>query len=310
MQNRFTSCPLAHLILVVFGSLGLLSLVAAPVRAEEPIHMAQNDPISVDFPDESLPVLLRNVADLYELNLTIPVDMPDTRVSLKLRNVTWRQIFSEALSATDYTFVENGTLVRLVKKEDPQAEMARLKRVTLILLEENLRNRQIIARLANPAAPPLSDESRRTLADYAIDIRQRAEPMIKRMAAATPENEWTTENEITRQLVGSWQYEGTDGDMPCRCVSTFHPDGGLKEEILLTDSRFQYPIRVLLEGFWNLDASNSVIRTLITTSSEPSYFKPGRARDLKILALEADRLRYRVGESETIVESTRQQPEN
>lgn len=45
------------------------------------------DTLSVDFPDEEIRRILRNVADLFELNLVIP-DTLMGRTSLKLRDVT------------------------------------------------------------------------------------------------------------------------------------------------------------------------------------------------------------------------------
>src|SRR5882724_426704 len=46
------------------------------------------DTLSVDFPDEEIRTVLRNVADLFELNLVIP-DTLQGKTSIKLRDVTW-----------------------------------------------------------------------------------------------------------------------------------------------------------------------------------------------------------------------------
>ncbi len=54
------------------------------------------DTLSVDFPDEEIRNILRNVADLFELNLVIP-DTLQGNTSIKLRDVTWRQIFEVVL---------------------------------------------------------------------------------------------------------------------------------------------------------------------------------------------------------------------
>ena len=67
----------------------------------------------VDFPDEEIRVILRNIADLYELNLVVP-DTLQGRTSLKLSGVTWRQIFQVILSPVGYSFVEDGNIIKIV----------------------------------------------------------------------------------------------------------------------------------------------------------------------------------------------------
>jgi type IV pilus assembly protein PilQ len=74
------------------------------------------DTLSVDFPDEEIRTILRNVADLFELNLVIP-DKLQGRTSLKLREVTWRQIFQVVLSPVGYAFVEDGNIIKIVSKD-------------------------------------------------------------------------------------------------------------------------------------------------------------------------------------------------
>jgi type IV pilus assembly protein PilQ len=73
------------------------------------------DTLSVDFPDEEIRTILRNVADLFELNLVIP-DTLQGRTSLKLREVTWRQIFQVILSPVGYTFVEDGNIIKILSQ--------------------------------------------------------------------------------------------------------------------------------------------------------------------------------------------------
>jgi hypothetical protein len=63
---------------------------AAPVSRDK-------DTLSVDFPDEDIKTILRNVADLFELNLVVP-DTLTGKTSIKLRDVTWEQIFTVVLA--------------------------------------------------------------------------------------------------------------------------------------------------------------------------------------------------------------------
>jgi type IV pilus assembly protein PilQ len=79
------------------------------------------DTLSVDFPDEDIRSILRNVADLFELNIVIP-DTLQGRTSIKLRDVSWRQIFSVTLSPVGYTFVEEGNIIKVISKGALDAE--------------------------------------------------------------------------------------------------------------------------------------------------------------------------------------------
>lgn len=74
------------------------------------------DTLSVDFPDEEIRNILRNVADLFELNLVIP-DTLQGNTSIKLRDVTWRQIFEVVLAPVGYTYVEEGNIIKIVSQE-------------------------------------------------------------------------------------------------------------------------------------------------------------------------------------------------
>lgn len=79
------------------------------------------DTLSVDFPDEDIKTILRNVADLFELNLVVP-DTLAGKTSIKLRDVTWRQIFQVVLSPVGYAYVEEGNIIKIVSNEQLSAE--------------------------------------------------------------------------------------------------------------------------------------------------------------------------------------------
>ncbi len=79
------------------------------------------DTLSVDFPDEDIKTILRNVADLFELNLVVP-DTLTGKTSIKLRDVTWRQIFQVVLSPVGYTYIEDGSIIKIVSNELLQQE--------------------------------------------------------------------------------------------------------------------------------------------------------------------------------------------
>ena len=79
------------------------------------------DTLSVDFPDEDIRNILRNVADLFELNLVIP-DTLQGKATVKLRDVTWRQIFSVVLGPWVYNYVEDGNIIKIVSNDSLQQE--------------------------------------------------------------------------------------------------------------------------------------------------------------------------------------------
>lgn len=79
------------------------------------------DTLSVDFPDTDIREILRNVADLFELNLVMP-DTLQGKASVKLRDVTWRQIFDVVLKQVGYTFIEKDNIVKIVSLRDLETE--------------------------------------------------------------------------------------------------------------------------------------------------------------------------------------------
>lgn len=79
------------------------------------------DTLSVDFPDEDIRNILRNVADLFELNLVVPEALQG-RTSIKLRDVSWRQIFQVVLTPVNYTYVVEGNIIKIVSIESLSME--------------------------------------------------------------------------------------------------------------------------------------------------------------------------------------------
>src|SRR5262245_56904069 len=78
--------------------------VAAPAAAAatKGKDAAGRDTLSVDFPDFDIREILRNVADLFELNIIMP-DTLQGKTTIKLRDVTWRQIFDSVLKPVGFT---------------------------------------------------------------------------------------------------------------------------------------------------------------------------------------------------------------
>jgi type II secretory pathway component GspD/PulD (secretin) len=86
---------------------------AAPAKGKD---SSGHDTLSVDFPDEDIRNILRNVADLFELNIIMPESLQG-KATIKLRDVTWRQIFQNVLDPVGYTYVEDGNIIKIVSKD-------------------------------------------------------------------------------------------------------------------------------------------------------------------------------------------------
>ncbi|MCX6953747.1 MAG: hypothetical protein NTV51_16470 [Verrucomicrobia bacterium] len=74
------------------------------------------DSVSVDFRDQDIRDILANVADLFEINLVMPETLQGKQ-TIKLRDVTWRQIFTNVLAPVNYTFIEDGNIIKIVSNE-------------------------------------------------------------------------------------------------------------------------------------------------------------------------------------------------
>jgi type IV pilus secretin PilQ/predicted competence protein len=81
-----------------------------------PRATAARDVLSVDFPEEEIRNILRNVADLFELNIIVPEALKG-RTTIKLRDVTWRQIFDSILQPAGFTYKEEGNIIKIVSNE-------------------------------------------------------------------------------------------------------------------------------------------------------------------------------------------------
>lgn len=87
------------------------------VETEADLSMTDDETISVDFPDEEIKTIIRNVAELYELNVVIP-DTLVGNTSIKLRNVTWRQVFEVVLEPINFTYIEDRNIIKIRDQAD------------------------------------------------------------------------------------------------------------------------------------------------------------------------------------------------
>jgi type IV pilus assembly protein PilQ len=85
------------------------------------VGATDNETISVDFPEEDVRTIIRNVADLYDLNVVIPEGLTGA-ISLKLRDVTWEQVFRVVLEPLNHTYLMDGNIVRIISEEELAVE--------------------------------------------------------------------------------------------------------------------------------------------------------------------------------------------
>ena len=155
---------------------------------------------SIDFPDADIRGIVRNVADLFELNIVIPETLQG-RTSVKLRDVTWREAFKSILDPVGHTFVEEGKIIRIAPKASQtrpalSTEMFLLKtghaeetarslaalidpasggkiavdvRANALVITETPANLEKLAKLL--ASLGLTGEESRTAAAYSRDVR-------------------------------------------------------------------------------------------------------------------------------------------
>src|SRR5690606_22396412 len=94
----------------------LVAAEDAQATATRSRDAAGRDTLSVDFPDEDIRNILRNVADLFELNIIMP-DTLQGKTTIKLRDVTWRQIFESVLAPVNFTYVEDGNIIKIISND-------------------------------------------------------------------------------------------------------------------------------------------------------------------------------------------------
>jgi type II secretory pathway component HofQ len=71
---------------------------------------------TLDFPDQDIRTALRQIADLYEINVVIPDDL-NGRASISLRNVTWEQAFQVLLAPIGGTYRQQGDVIVVETKK-------------------------------------------------------------------------------------------------------------------------------------------------------------------------------------------------
>ncbi len=158
------------------------------VTTETDMEMGDDETISVDFPDEEVRIIIRNVADLYDLNVVIP-DTLVGNTTIKLRNVTWRQVFEVVLEPIGYTYIEDRNIIK-IKSIDELLQEPVDTRVFLINYAQAEQLKDSLAPLIDAAAGGRIQVDKRTNALIITERPSRmndVQEIIERLDQPTPQ---------------------------------------------------------------------------------------------------------------------------
>ena len=165
-------------------SIGLLLCSAHAAQPAAPKFLPIDEKINVDFPNESRRAIVRNVADLFGLNLVLPEDFPDDKTSIKLRGVNWREIFDATFTASGYIYVVRSNLVLVMPRSDPREEIFALRDATQESIDENLKLREAIKRLLG--SDQLTHETRGGISRLLADPHKCGDELLKMLPKKRP----------------------------------------------------------------------------------------------------------------------------
>ncbi|HEY4301452.1 MAG TPA: STN domain-containing protein [Candidatus Didemnitutus sp.] len=149
-----------------------------PVFAE--IERKQ-DTLSLDFPHEGRRSVLRQVADLFELNLVIPNAFPDDKMSIKLRDVTWRRIFETCLIGTGYVYVARGNIIWILPPDSKLGEFGQMRDRLDRESEETFQLRKLVALLTRSEAPTLTEKQRGLIKAFLDNQESSAYDLLEKL---------------------------------------------------------------------------------------------------------------------------------
>lgn len=136
--------------------------------------LQSDETVTIDFPDEEIRSVLRNVADLYELNLVIP-DTLVGRTSVKLREVTWEQVFEVVLGPVGYTYMKDNNIIKVISRE----ELALEPTDTRVFLINFARAEDIHATIEPLVSPEIGGRVQVDVRSNALVITERPSRMDK-----------------------------------------------------------------------------------------------------------------------------------
>jgi type II secretory pathway component HofQ len=106
--------PYTLFIILALANLCAAETLTAPKSTPEIKH-------SGDYPDAEIRTILRELADIYQINVVIPDTLRGT-ASVKLRDVTWEQAFDVLLKPIDWNYRRDGNVIVLGPNKPPAAD--------------------------------------------------------------------------------------------------------------------------------------------------------------------------------------------
>jgi type II secretory pathway component HofQ len=111
-----------RLFLAIFV-LGFLPTTGRPATEENPPQEVETENrFSLDFANQEVRTIIREIAEVHEINVVIPDSFQGT-TSIKLRDVTWEQAFEAILKPLGWHYEtdENIVLIQRTKSQPDEA---------------------------------------------------------------------------------------------------------------------------------------------------------------------------------------------
>jgi len=167
-------------LLTVWLLLACLTLV----RGEGP---ALADRVSVDFPSEYRETIVRNVAQLYGLDVDLAPGFPTEKISLTLKSATWEEIFAVCLHGSGFTFVKTiGAKVKIVPGNDERDVAALLNDKLVAEIKENQALRAVVIKLLKDGQIACDPSQREALAAFVLHVDHSPASCLDRIVSSCP----------------------------------------------------------------------------------------------------------------------------
>jgi hypothetical protein len=138
-----------------------------------PSGLLAEDVVNVDLPDETRAAILRNVADIFGLNIKAPDGLPEGRVTLCVKSATWQELFGVCLQDTGYTYeVIDEHNLKIVKGKDKPI-VPFLTQKLAVEVYENQGFRRLLIDLVNDGTIKCHPDRKQSLVDFIQNFDNR-----------------------------------------------------------------------------------------------------------------------------------------
>jgi hypothetical protein len=154
------------------------------VRGEGP---ALTDRVNVDFPSEYRETIVRNVAQLYGLDVDLAPGFPTEKISLTLKSATWEEIIAVCLHGSGFTFVKtDASKVRIVPGDDERDVVGLLNAKLIAEIKENQALRAVVITLLKDGQITCDPSQREALAAFVLHVDHSPASCLERIVSSCP----------------------------------------------------------------------------------------------------------------------------